>query len=107
MLSDFFEQSALIKVLDFLLDEWETDFSQADIARETGLNWKTVHLIMPRLCRAGLVVPTRAISRAKMYRVGTESKAFQGFRKLDRVLNAEIIKKEARAPVRVKARRRR
>ena len=107
MLSDFLEASALVKTLDFLLDEWEADFSQADISRETGLNWKTVHLLMPKLEFAGLVIPTRTISRARMYRVGKDSAAFKAFKKLDRCLNAQIIKEEAPALVEAKVRSRR
>lgn len=95
MLADFFGESALIKILDFLLDEWEMDFSQADIARETGLNWKTVHLLMPRLERAGLVRRTRVINRAKMYAVGRDSEAFRAVKKLDACVNAAILKRAA------------
>lgn len=105
MLADFFEATALIKVLDFLLDEWETDFSQADIAREAGLNWKTVHLIMPRLEKRGLIVKTRSISRAKMYRVGSESDAFKALKRMDRCVSSAIIEKEMqRGVATVKAR---
>ena len=105
MLADFFESSALIKVLDFLLDEWEADFSQADIAREAGLNWKTVHLLMPRLERARLVKGTRAISRAKMYKVGTDSEAFKALKRMDRSISAAILEKETKQVATVKVRK--
>ena len=106
MLADFFESSALIKVLDFLLDEWETDFSQADIAREAGLNWKTVHLLMPRMERAGLVRRTRVISRARMYKAAADSAAFKALKQLDRSISAAIIRKETRQEIAAKARAR-
>ena len=96
MLADFFEPSALIKVLDFLLDEWETDFSQAEIARETGLNWKTVHLLMPRVEKLGLARQTRVISRAKMYRVNSASAAFKAVKEIDRCVNAAFLGKAVR-----------
>jgi len=35
VLSELLGNGAMIKILDFLLDEWELDFSKADVAKET------------------------------------------------------------------------
>jgi len=91
MLSDFFEKTALIKMLDFVMDEWETDFSQAELARETGLNWKTVHELMPKLLEMELVRPNRVISRAKMYKVNPASESFKALKMVDRCISATIL----------------
>ncbi|MFQ6071905.1 MAG: hypothetical protein ACE5KT_04285 [Methanosarcinales archaeon] len=42
MLIDLFDKIETVKVLDFLMDEWDIDFSIDDIARETYLNRKSV-----------------------------------------------------------------
>ncbi|MFH0972253.1 MAG: hypothetical protein V1835_06865, partial [Candidatus Micrarchaeota archaeon] len=63
MLSKLFGGSALVKVLDFLLDEWETDFSTVEVADEAGLTWKSVAPIMPYLEKQGLIKKTRTIGR--------------------------------------------
>ena len=94
MLSDFFEKTALVKMLDFVMDEWETDFSQAELARETGLNWKTVHELMPKLLGMELVRPSRVISRAKMYKVNPASESFKALKMVDRCISSTILHAE-------------
>ncbi|MFP3909241.1 MAG: hypothetical protein ACOC5L_02850 [Halobacteriota archaeon] len=61
------------RILDFLLDEWELDFSKADVAKETGSTWKTVNELWPRLEYFGLIEYTRTVNRAKMYRINKNS----------------------------------
>ena len=48
MLSELLGNSAMSKILDFLLDEWELDFSKADVVKETG-SWKTVNELWDKL----------------------------------------------------------
>lgn len=78
-MEDLFNNNALSKVLDFLLDEPSFDFSQADIARETGLSWKTVHEIFPTLEKFQIISPTRTINRAKLYKINLDSKVLKFF----------------------------
>lgn len=98
MIEDLFQNNALSKILDFLLDEPSYDFSQSDITRETGLSWKTVHELFPLLERFQILVPTRVINRAKLYRVDKGSAVFQFLQRLDleisTVINEEIAAHE-------------
>jgi hypothetical protein len=97
MLRDLFPESATVKILDFLLEEWELDFSKADVAKETGVTWKSVHEVWPRIEKMGLVKPTRTINRAKMYRVNTASPIYTALKELDLEIsshiNKELVKK--------------
>ena|SRR3989338_2331185 len=98
MIEGLFKNNAFAKVLDFLMDEPSFDFSQSDITRETKLSWKTVHELFPLLEKFQIIVPTRVINRAKLYRVNTESKVFQFLQRLDieisTVINEEIAAQE-------------
>jgi len=92
MLQELFGDSAMVKILDFLLDEWELDFSKADVARETGVSWKTVNELWDKLEKFGLVEYTRTVNRAKMYRVN-KNNVFRALKKLDMEILA-ILDKE-------------
>ena len=98
MIEDLFKKNALANILDFLMDEPSFDFSQSDIKRETSLSWKTVHELFPILEQLQIIVPTRVINRAKLYKVNTKSKVFQFLQKLDieisTIINMEIAKQE-------------
>ncbi|WP_290597721.1 MULTISPECIES: hypothetical protein [unclassified Archaeoglobus] len=82
MLSYLFGDAPIIKILDFLLDEWELDFSKADVARETGVSWKTVNEVWGTLEKFGLIEYTRTVNRAKMYRV-KKNNLFKTLKRLD------------------------
>ncbi len=73
MLESLFTRPAVVKVLDFLLELWELDFSMADISRETGLTWSVVAEVMPIIEKFGLVKVSRTVGRAKLYKVNEDS----------------------------------
>jgi len=89
MLTHLLRDSAIVKVLDVLLDEWETDFSKADIAKEAGISWKAVTDVWSTLERFGLVKYSRSVCRAKLYRVNKDNPIYKALKNLD----MEILKK--------------
>ena len=90
MLSELLGNSAMIKILDFLLDEWELDFSKADVVKETG-SWKTVNELWDKLEKFVLVKYTRTVNRAGMYKVN-ENNIFKALKKLDMEILATLDK---------------
>lgn len=64
--------SAIIKVLDFLTLNRRLDYSKADIARNSGVGWKTLFRVFPLLERYKLVKMTRKVGRAQLYRLNMD-----------------------------------
>lgn len=64
--------SAIIKVLDFLTLNRRLDYSKADIARHSGIGWKTLFRVFPLLGRYKLVKMTRKVGRAQLYRLNLD-----------------------------------
>lgn len=83
MISDLFGHTAIAKVLDFLVEVPSFDFSKAELAKAAELNWRTVNQVFPVLVDMKLVIPTRRIGRAQMYKLNAENPIFQELRKLD------------------------
>ncbi len=65
--------SPVIRVLNHLLIFREFDYSLSDIARDSGVAWSTLNLIWPKLERLGVVVNTRRVGKAKMYKLDTNN----------------------------------
>ncbi len=63
----------LIRVLNHLLIFREFDYSLTDIAKNSDIAWSTLNLIWPKLERAGIVVNTRRVGKAKMYKLNTSN----------------------------------
>ncbi|MPZ08418.1 MAG: HTH domain-containing protein [Nitrososphaeraceae archaeon] len=62
------------RFLDFLVEQREFDYSEADIAEAVGVSAKTIYREIPRLESLGLLLHTRKVGRAKMYRLNMNSK---------------------------------
>lgn len=95
MLTDLFDDSALVRVLDFMLDMPEFDFSKADVARECKLTWISVSKVFPKLEDLGVIEKTRKVNRAEMYKIVKNSLLLQALHKADLELSLIIVKQIA------------
>ena len=65
----------VIRVLDFLLEGRKLDYSLTDIAENAGVGWTTLHRVWDNLVRLQIIVPTRTIGRAKLFKINAENRA--------------------------------
>jgi len=96
--------SPVIRVLDFLIEGRGLDYSLTDIAKNANIGWTTLHRIWDNLLRLNIVIPTRKIGRAKLFKLNEENPAVEKLIKLyDTLLYLETEKyftKEVEAIVR-------
>ena len=65
--------SPVIKVLDFLIEGRDLDYSLTDIAENSNIGWTTLHRIWDNLLKYKLVVATREIGRAKLFKLNLDN----------------------------------
>jgi hypothetical protein len=80
-------KSPLLKVLDYLMDNKIFDYSKTDIARGAGISRATLFSIWPKLEAFCLVMPTREIGRAKMYKLNMDSPIVKKLIELDNAIS--------------------
>lgn len=79
------------KILDFLATFKEWDYSVSDIAKNSGVSFKTALNEIKNLEQQGVVSKTRSVGKATMYRLNLDSR--QGFY-IDKLV-AELATKRA------------
>ena len=89
----------LIRVLNYLLVFREFDYSLTDIAEGSGIAWSTLNLLWPKLEKNKIVIHTRDVGRAKMFKLNTSNKIVQDLIKFaDAIVwdytTANILKEE-------------
>jgi len=85
--------SPVVRVLDFLIEGREIDYSLTDIAINSNIGWTTLHRIRDNLERLKIVVPTREIGRAKLFKLNVENPAVKDLiRFYDKLLYLETEK---------------
>lgn len=95
--------SPMIRVLDFLIEGRGLDYSLTDIAENANVGWTTLHRMWNTLLRLNMVVPTREIGRAKLFKLNQENPAVeQLIKEYDTLLYLETEKYFTKAATELK-----
>ena len=70
----YFDKTPKIKVLEFLIEGRELDYSISDIAEGAGIGRTTLFRIWNDFVKLGIVKHTRDIGNAKLYKLNMENK---------------------------------
>jgi len=80
---EYFGDSPYIKVLDFLIDGQDFDYSMTDIARGAGIGWSAFTNVWTKLLDKKIITKTRTIGNAKLFKINKENPAVQKLIKID------------------------
>lgn len=69
--------SSTAKILDHLIENKESDFSMTEIARESGISYRTIQREFPKLIELDFVRMTRKIGRAELYKINLENEVLR------------------------------
>ena len=89
-----FGDSPVIKVLDFLLDNREFDYSLTDITKGADVGWSTLHQFWNDLVRLGIVRKTRKIGRAELYKLDETNPLVKKLIEIDMEVSKLFVQKE-------------
>jgi len=77
---EIFGDSPILKVLDFLVVNEDFDYSMTDIAGNFEVGYSTLKLFWKKLEEKEIIVNTRVIGRAKMYKLNLINPVVKKFR---------------------------
>lgn len=69
----FMGDSPTVRILDYLLTERELDFSITDLAENAGIGRATLYRIWSPLLENKIVIPTREIGKAKLFKLNMKN----------------------------------
>ena len=75
ILENLFSSRAIAQILDFFFDHKEFDYPPSEIAKKTGLSFRTIFREMPSLERNQLIFNNRRIGKTNMYKLNTDFEA--------------------------------
>lgn len=98
MLEDLFGKNALVKVLDFLLENRFWDYTKTDIAQNSGISRVQLYRVWPKVIEHGLVKESRKIGATSLYVTNMDSLVMKRLSALSLEIadqiNKPIIEKE-------------
>jgi len=93
---EFIGDSPTIRVLDYLLTERELDFSITDIAKNSRIGRATLYRIWDRLIKNKIIIYTRNIGKARLFKLNTDNLKIKKLIELDDMLIVEDLKKRSK-----------
>ena len=88
----FMGDSPMIRVLDYLLTERDLDFSITDMAKNAGIGRTTLYRLWDSLIKNDIIIPTRVIGKAKLYKLNKENFKIKKLMEIDDKLILEELK---------------
>lgn len=92
-----FGNTPKVKVLDFFLENDVFDYSKSDVAEQTGISRATLDGFWDSLVKSRIIIESRRIGRAVLYRLNTQLPLVKRLIELDNFLTKQqtdmILKK--------------
>lgn len=89
-----FGESPVVKVIDFLIDNQEFDYSLTDISKGAKIGWTTIHQFWRELVKLGIVKKTRKIGRAELYKLNLENPLTKKLIEIDVIVSKQMLQKD-------------
>jgi len=70
---EYFGNTPHVKVLDFLIQGRDFDYSMTEVARGAGVGWSAFMKIWEQLLNKGIIMPTRMIGNAKLFKLNKDN----------------------------------
>ncbi|MBS3140540.1 hypothetical protein J4405_00175 [Candidatus Woesearchaeota archaeon] len=90
---EIFGETPRNKIIEFLLETRELDYSIGDIAKEVKLNRATTYNVMEGLIEEKIVVPTRKVSNGQLYKLNPEKEEVKALIQVFNMLLKKSIEK--------------
>ena len=97
---DYVGDSPRMRILQYLIEGRDFDYTLTDLLN-AGVSWGTLNALVPKLLELEIVVKTRKIGRATLYKINTENVAVKQLVELyDNLLIEKLnkIEKEVAIP---------
>lgn len=75
---DYIGDNPRMRVLQYLIEGRDFDYTLTDLL-QAGVSWGTLNTLVPRLLKQGLVIKTRKIGRATLYKINSRNEFVKQF----------------------------
>ncbi|MBN2122361.1 winged helix-turn-helix transcriptional regulator [Candidatus Micrarchaeota archaeon] len=97
VLIEYFGDTPIIRIIDFLLENRLFDYSKKQIIEETGMSKATFYRYWERIVEMELVKPTRSFGKTTLYKLNEANPV------VDKIKELEMALIERAAPIATKA----
>ncbi|MEM3905957.1 MAG: winged helix-turn-helix domain-containing protein [Nitrososphaerota archaeon] len=87
--------SPKLRIIDFFLDNLLFDFTKKEVIEALGMSKQTFYKYFADIERYGIVIPSRRIGKATLYKINPENPLVKMLREYETQLSLQIAEQEA------------
>ncbi|MBN2335616.1 hypothetical protein JXL21_08650 [Candidatus Bathyarchaeota archaeon] len=95
---ELFGRSPQTRIVDFFLDNPSFEFSRPEIIQALGMAKVTIYRVFPSIVKSGMVVNTRKVGNAELFKLNVESDDVRSLISIIRNFSAKIAELEDTEP---------
>ena len=99
LLLQYIGDTPQLRIIDFFLDNRESDYSKKEIIEYTGISKTTFYKVWDEITRFEFLKTTRKYGKAQLYALNEDSTLIQKFKALDDELGKQVMEKAAEKPI--------
>jgi DNA-binding transcriptional regulator YhcF (GntR family) len=89
---EYFGDCPILRIIDFLIEDYLFDYSKKEIAKQSGVAWNTFKKYFDRLVEHQFVIRTRKVGKSEMFMINKENLIVQKLFEINKALMLNVIK---------------
>ena len=99
LLLQYMGDTPQLRIIDFFLDNKESDYSKKEIIEYTGISKTTFYKVWDEIVQFEYLKTTRKYGKAQLYAINEDSVLIQKFKALDNELGKQAMEKALEEPI--------
>ncbi len=99
LLLQYMGDTPKLRIIDFFLDNKESDYSKKEIIEYTGISKTTFYKVWDGILEFGFLKTTRKYGKAQLYALNPESTLIQKFKDLDNEIGKQAMQRAIEDPI--------
>ncbi len=99
LLLQYMGDTPKLRIIDFFLDNRESDYSKKEIIEYAGISKTTFYKVWDGILEFEFLKTTRKYGKAQLYALNPDSVLIQRFKDLDNELGKHVMKKAIKDPI--------
>jgi len=99
LLLQYMGDTPQLRIIDFFLDNRESDYSKKEIIEHTGISKTTFYKVWDEIVQFEYLKTTRKYGKAQLYALNSDCTLIHKFKALDDELGKQAMQKALEAPI--------
>lgn len=99
---DYVGDNPRMRILNYLIEGQDFDYTLTDMLN-ANVSWGTLNTLIPKLLKLNIIIKTRKVGRATLYKINKENPFVKKLIEIDNALIIQDLKKRSKQKIEISA----